>query len=422
MSESNGMEQGDGRAKAGAAPEPSLAELAAKAHASRTGQSAASAPPLDEDEGMPALAGRRKSNRMLTVLLVVAVVIVGAALVVMANHERPRSKRKDMNTAPETVSNNLPPLILPSAPPPPPVAAGPAPAASAAPIVLRSAPAGAGRAVPGQAQAKKPLEWTDRKMGGSMVVSTSGTATGGTDPKPTVPGKAPEASPLQGGLDALGAPPASKNELVARLQPAELKGASAALLPDRRYLIAKGATLDCVLETAIDTTLPGITTCILTSDVYSDNSEVLLLEKGTQLVGEQQGNVKQGQARVFALWSRAKTPKGVIINLVSPGTDALGRSGLAGWVDNHFAERFGSAILMSFIQSAVRNVGDSGRSSGGTTVYGNAADSGGRVIEKILDTTVNIPPTIIINQGEHVQVKVARDLDFSAVYGLKVAE
>jgi hypothetical protein len=42
-----------------------------------------------------------------------------------------------------------------------------------------------------------------------------------------------------------------------------------------------------------------------------------------------------------------------------------------------------------------------------------------KLAEKVLDSTINIPPLIYQNQGGIVGIYVARDVDFSSVYELK---
>lgn len=416
-----------------------LAEAAQQSHGFRARETQpADTVPDAETEGLPSVNRRKGGNKLVNVLGLVVIIIFGAVMIVAVNGKKATDQPKKKNAAPETVANNLPPLVMPPPPPAPsaPVFGGASPATTTTATPGQVPPIAGGpqgaRPIPVQGQkiganGKPELDWTDRKMAGTLLVASSGLG-GGASAAPTGPYTPTRADAVQPGVSpAFGTAPAGpggngsgRSELGSRLEPTEMKGASASLLPDRNFLITKGTALDCALETAIDTTLPGILTCRLTRDVYSDNGQVLLMERGTQLVGEQQGNVKQGQARVFALWSRAKTPNGVIVNMNSPGTDALGRSGLDGWVDNHFAERFGAAILMTFIQESMKALIAKQQDSGGTTVYGATGDSGARVVEKILDTTVNIPPTIVKNQGDHIQVMVARDLDFSGVYGLQV--
>jgi len=206
--------------------------------------------------------------------------------------------------------------------------------------------------------------------------------------------------------------------LNALLKPGLTQPVEAKVLPTQRLLLPKGAFLDCTLETAIDSSLPGMTTCVLATDSFGADGSVVLLERGTKLVGETRGQVRQATARIFVLWSEARTPTGVIVPLASAGTDELGRSGLAGEVDRHFWDRFGAAILVSVIDGGVQAAAQS-TNNGGTVIFNPSAPRD--VMTEVLKSTIDIPPTVAKANGDRIQVLVARDLDFRSVYELRLA-
>jgi len=215
-----------------------------------------------------------------------------------------------------------------------------------------------------------------------------------------------------------GASPAATGELAELLQPTTTRAVTANILPTREFLLAKGAFIDCTLETAIDSTLPGMVTCITATDTFGSDGRIVLLERGSKLVGETRGQVQQGAARLFVLWTEARTPTGVVVPIASPGTDELGRSGLPGEVDRHFWDRFGAAILISVVNGAVQGAAQSGSGDGAIIV--NPATSS-EVMTEVLRSTMAIRPTIRKAQGDCIQVLVARDVDFRSVYALRTA-
>jgi type IV secretion system protein VirB10 len=107
----------------------------------------------------------------------------------------------------------------------------------------------------------------------------------------------------------------------------------------------------------------------------------------------------------------------VIVELASPGTDALGRSGVTGEVDTRFAARFGAAILISLIDAGTAAL-VAAQSNGGSSVV-IAPQGASDVVSEVLRSTVNVPPTIRVAQGGRMQVLVARDVSFADVYALE---
>ncbi len=203
-----------------------------------------------------------------------------------------------------------------------------------------------------------------------------------------------------------------------RLNPTVTASAIARQRADLTYLLKKGTNISCTLDTKIVTTHPGITRCIVNKDVYSSNGKVLLVERGSEIIGEQTTALLQGQARVFVLWNTIDTPNGVTLDINSPSADSLGASGQPAQVDTHFWKRFGGAIMLSLIDDGLVIMGDRVSQSGNTVSYDNTSDAVQNMASEALKNTINIPPTGYVNQGELVNVMVARDVDFRSVYEL----
>ncbi|HVW69139.1 MAG TPA: type IV secretion system protein VirB10 [Steroidobacteraceae bacterium] len=266
---------------------------------------------------------------------------------------------------------------------------------------------------PYRVQARQTV--TDRRLSGAAFARDSGQPSIGVAADSPIGSGGGNDNTLAGS-GVRGGSARAENALTTLLRPTETSLVLAHALPTQRLLLPKGAFIDCTLETAIDSTLPGMTTCVTATDTFGADGKVVLLERGSKLVGETRGEVQNGAARVFVLWSQARTPAGVIVPLDSPGTDELGRSGLPGEVNRHFWDRFGAALLISVIDGGMQAAVQASSRGNGAIIY-NPSTSQDAVTE-VLKGSINVPPTVVKHQGERVQVLVARDLDFRAVYEL----
>jgi len=283
----------------------------------------------------------------------------------------------------------------------------------------RAAAGAAGGDYSGAASVKTPAELAlERRLSGGVFARESDSAAA-APPEPVPSAAVASAAALARDAPANLRPVNDRPDqpLAALFTPTVTTAARAELLPSARFLLPKGAFIDCTLETAIDSTLPGMTTCITAADTFGADGKVVLLERGTKLVGETRGQVQQGQARVFVLWTQARTPSGVMVPLDSPGTDELGRAGLPGEVERHFWQRFGAAILVSLVDGAVQAAVLAASSHAPAAVI-YAPGGSQEVFTEVLKDTIHIPPTVIKHNGDRIQVLVARDLDFRSVYEL----
>ena len=209
------------------------------------------------------------------------------------------------------------------------------------------------------------------------------------------------------------------------LQKSATSRVSAGLLGDRSLILPKGTAFTCALKTKLISAASGFVSCQVQRNVFSDDGRVLLVERGSHMDGEyRMASVRPGTVRIPVLWTRIRTPNGVTVDIESPGTGPLGESGVDGYVDNRWAERIGAAMLLSLIDDSVKlAIEDRGSAgTGNTIVLPSTTSSTSKLAEKVLDSTINIPPLIYQNQGGIVGIYVARDVDFSLVYELKAVQ
>jgi type IV secretion system protein VirB10 len=197
----------------------------------------------------------------------------------------------------------------------------------------------------------------------------------------------------------------ANDDFAARIGGVGGAAASAARSFDPATTVSQGTLIPAVLETAIDTDVPGYVRAIVSTDVRSFDGKKTLIPRSSRLIGEYKSSNAQGQKRAYVVWTRLIRPDGVSVNLGSPAIGFGGETGLKGKVNSHFFERFGSAMLLSVV-------------GGLTTLAGNASvviGGGGSAAAQAVQQGSNVGPTIRVRQGEPIRVFTAKDLDFSQV-------
>lgn len=184
--------------------------------------------------------------------------------------------------------------------------------------------------------------------------------------------------------------------------------AKATRMKNPSHTVSQGTLIPAVLETALNSDLPGYVRAVVSSDIRSFDGSRVLVPRSSRLIGQYKSGVASGQTRAYVMWTRLIRPDGVSVALASPAVDETGQTGLTGKVDSHFMKRFGSAMLLSVV-GAASTVGSGGSAlivSGGQSAASVAAQQNGQ-----------IPPTIKVRQGQPIRVFTAKDLDFSTVAG-----
>ncbi|EMH44875.1 bacterial conjugation TrbI-like protein, partial [Helicobacter pylori GAM96Ai] len=209
---------------------------------------------------------------------------------------------------------------------------------------------------------------------------------------------------------------------------------------DPTFTLAQYTPIEITLTSKVDATLTGIVSGVVSKDVWSANGKMRLIDKGTKVFGNYQ-SVKGGtpiMTRLMIVFTKAITPDGVVIPLAdAQAAGMLGEAGVAGYVNNHFMQRIGFAVVASVVNTLLQTspiiVLDKLIGKGGGEGYrGNefnyalgqaingSMQSSSQMQRQVLGQLMNIPPSFYKNEGDSIKILTMEDIDFSSVYDIEI--
>jgi type IV secretory pathway VirB10-like protein len=209
----------------------------------------------------------------------------------------------------------------------------------------------------------------------------------------------------------------------------------ATYIVDSSITIAQGKMISAILETAINTEMPGAVRAVISRDIFGESGNKILIPRGSRLYGAYSSSILRGQARVQIGWTRLIRPDGVSLNINFTVSDQFGRAGIPGDVDNRYSSVISNSLLTSILtvggvaaaQKLINNNTNStttvNQNQGITTTTTNATNQAVYDVTKtILDTigqiitnSIDLNPVIRIPQGTKVTVIVNSDIKIPPV-------
>jgi type IV secretory pathway VirB10-like protein len=124
---------------------------------------------------------------------------------------------------------------------------------------------------------------------------------------------------------------------------------------DMSRVILQGRVIPAVLARSIDSRNSNSNAlAIVETNIYAEEGRNILIPAGSQLIGVySDGNSgSNGVAKVDISWNRLIRPDGVAFDLTgSPSGDAMGRGGIAAYLDRQLFQKYGNSLLGTIAES-----------------------------------------------------------------------
>lgn len=338
---------------------------------------------LAQESRFPVVAHQKRGRDGLGMAAgIIAALALGAVTLISMSNTR---RQKNTPTAVDVAE--AAPIVKPLVTPPQVLQVPPPPPVQAAPPTLPQQPVTIANPNPAIDRARAPVLVMDNYNNQPVLPAVKAA---GDDTRPT-----PKGTPAGLNVD---------ESFAFRVGEASVDRAVATPLSNPSTTVVQGTMMAAVLETGINSDLPGYVRAFISQDVRGFDNKTVLIPRGSRLIGQYKSGVSAGQTRAFVMWSRLLRPDGVTVAIASPSTDLAGENGLPGDVNSHFMKRFGSAMLLSVL---------GGLASSGNNIF--IASSASSAVAVAAQSNAAIPPTIRVAQGQPIRIFTARDLDFENV-------
>jgi type IV secretory pathway VirB10-like protein len=184
----------------------------------------------------------------------------------------------------------------------------------------------------------------------------------------------------------------------------------------RTYRLLEGTIIETVLTNRLDSTFSGPVNCLVTSNVYSQDREALVIPQGSRVLGEVRKVENLGQQRVAVVFHRLILPDETTYSLDHfQGLNQLGETGLRDQVNRHYLQIFGASLAIGALGGLAQGTARYGVNQSAADVYQQGvATSFSQSAVHILDRFLNVPPTFTVREGHRIKVILAQDLALPA--------
>ncbi len=183
-----------------------------------------------------------------------------------------------------------------------------------------------------------------------------------------------------------------------------------------QYQIDSGTIIPVVLQTGVNTDLPGQLIGVATRNIYDSLTGTdIIIPQGTKFFATYSSNIAFNQNRVLVAWNYLIRPDGIGMSIPGlQGVDAEGFAGYKDQVNRHWWQKIGAVGLATLM-----NIGTASM-SGLTPEEDLATSEAMRAITtatgSVINNIMNRQPTLILESGQTVNIFVNESFSLKPFY------